>query len=35
MSVMMRLSAFLLTCIGLQIVWNGVGSLIRTVIVSN
>ena len=35
MSVMMRLSAFLLTCIGLQIVWNGISSLIRTVIVSN
>ncbi len=27
MSVMMRLSAFLLTCIGLQIVWNGIRAL--------
>jgi multiple antibiotic resistance protein len=27
MSVMTRLSAFLLTCIGLQIVWNGVRAL--------
>jgi multiple antibiotic resistance protein len=27
MSVMMRLSAFLLTCIGLQIVWNGIRTL--------
>jgi multiple antibiotic resistance protein len=29
-SVIMRLSAFLLMCIGLQIVWNGVSSLVRT-----
>jgi multiple antibiotic resistance protein len=29
MSVMTRLSAFLLTCIGLQIVWNGVRALVR------
>ena len=30
MSVVMRLSAFLLTCIGLQIVWNGLTALIHT-----
>jgi multiple antibiotic resistance protein len=30
MSVAMRLSAFLLICIGLQIVWNGISALIRT-----
>jgi len=29
MSVIMRLSAFLLLCIGLQIVWNGVSALAR------
>lgn len=29
MGVMMRLSAFLLTCIGLQIVWNGIRALTR------
>jgi multiple antibiotic resistance protein len=28
--VMMRLTAFLLLCIGLQIVWNGVSALVRT-----
>jgi multiple antibiotic resistance protein len=30
MSVVMRLSAFLLTCIGLQIVWNGLTALIHS-----
>jgi len=30
MSVILRLSAFLLTCIGLQIVWNGLTALLRT-----
>jgi multiple antibiotic resistance protein len=29
-SVIMRLSAFLLMCIGLQIVWNGMSALART-----
>ncbi len=29
-NVIMRLSAFLLTCIGLQIVWNGVRALVHT-----
>jgi small neutral amino acid transporter SnatA (MarC family) len=29
MSVMTRLSAFLLTCIGLQIVWNGLRALVH------
>jgi multiple antibiotic resistance protein len=30
MNVITRLSAFLLTCIGLQIVWNGLSALIHT-----
>jgi multiple antibiotic resistance protein len=30
MSVIMRLSSFLLVCIGVQILWNGVESLLRT-----
>ncbi len=30
MSVMMRLSSFLLVCIGTQIIWNGVSALLRT-----
>jgi multiple antibiotic resistance protein len=29
--VIMRLSSFLLVCIGVQIFWNGAGSLLRTV----
>ena len=29
-TVIMRLSAFLLVCIGLQILWNGVAALVRT-----
>lgn len=29
-SVIMRLSAFLLMCIGLQIIWNGMSALVRT-----
>lgn len=29
MSVIMRLSSFLLVCIGVQIVWNGLSSLLR------
>ena len=31
MSVIMRLSSFLLVCIGVQIVWNGVSALLATV----
>jgi len=30
MNVVTRLSAFLLTCIGLQIAWNGIAALIHT-----
>jgi len=30
MSVVMRLSSFLLVCIGTQIIWNGVSALLRT-----
>jgi len=29
-SIVMRLSAFLLFCIGIQILWNGIAELIRT-----
>ena len=29
MAVMLRLSAFILLCIGVQIVWNGAGTLLR------
>jgi multiple antibiotic resistance protein len=31
MSVIMRLSSFLLVCIGVQIIWNGVSALLKTV----
>lgn len=30
MSVVMRLSAFLLVCIGIQIMWNGISSLLKS-----
>ena len=30
MNVIMRLSSFLLVCIGVQIIWNGVSGLLRT-----
>jgi multiple antibiotic resistance protein len=30
MSVIMRLSSFLLVCIGTQIIWNGVSALLKT-----
>ena len=33
MNVVMRLSAFILVCIGVQIVWNGVSALVRTILV--
>ena len=32
MNVIIRLSSFILVCIGVQILWNGAGALIRTVI---
>jgi multiple antibiotic resistance protein len=32
MGVVMRLSSFLLLCIGVQIVWNGVSALLRTLL---
>jgi multiple antibiotic resistance protein len=31
MSVIMRLSSFLLVCIGVQIVWNGLSTLLKSV----
>ena len=31
MNVMIRLSAFLLVCIGVQIMWNGISALLSTV----
>ena len=31
MNVILRLSSFILVCIGVQIVWNGVTALLRTV----
>jgi multiple antibiotic resistance protein len=30
MSVILRLSSFLLLCIGIQILWNGVQALLKT-----
>jgi multiple antibiotic resistance protein len=30
MNVILRLSSFLLMCIGVQILWNGVSALVRT-----
>jgi len=33
MDVIFRLSAFLLVCIGVQIVWNGTSALLRTILV--
>jgi multiple antibiotic resistance protein len=32
MTVIMRLSAFLLVCIGVQIIWNGLSALLKTVL---
>jgi multiple antibiotic resistance protein len=31
MSVLLRLSAFLLVCIGVQIVWNGASTLLNSI----
>jgi multiple antibiotic resistance protein len=33
MDVVTRLSAFILVCIGVQIVWNGVSALVRTILI--
>ncbi len=33
MNVLLRLTAFILLCIGVQIVWNGISSLLRTLAV--
>jgi small neutral amino acid transporter SnatA (MarC family) len=30
MGIILRLSSFLLVCIGVQIMWNGVGGLMHT-----
>jgi multiple antibiotic resistance protein len=30
MSIILRLSSFLIVCIGVQVMWNGVGALVRT-----
>jgi multiple antibiotic resistance protein len=35
MSVIMRLSSFLLVCIGVQIFWNGASALLRTIAVAH
>ena len=32
MNVIIRLSSFILVCIGVQILWNGLGALLRTVV---
>jgi multiple antibiotic resistance protein len=32
MNIMIRLSSFILVCIGVQILWNGLSALLRTVI---
>jgi len=32
MNIMIRLSSFILICIGVQILWNGVSALLRTLI---
>jgi multiple antibiotic resistance protein len=34
MNIIIRLSAFILLCIGVQIVWNGLSALLRTVLVT-
>ncbi|MGB7848601.1 MAG: MarC family protein [Candidatus Acidiferrum sp.] len=34
MSVIMRLSSFLLVCIGVQIIWNGVSALLKSALVA-
>jgi multiple antibiotic resistance protein len=32
MNIIIRLSSFILVCIGVQILWNGLSALIRTVV---
>lgn len=32
MNVIIRLSSFILVCIGVQILWNGLSTLLRTVV---
>jgi multiple antibiotic resistance protein len=32
MNVLIRLSSFILVCIGVQILWSGLSTLLRTVI---
>jgi multiple antibiotic resistance protein len=32
MNIIIRLSSFILVCIGVQILWNGLSALLRTVI---
>jgi multiple antibiotic resistance protein len=32
MNILIRLSSFILVCIGAQILWNGLSTLLRTVI---
>jgi multiple antibiotic resistance protein len=32
MNVIIRLSSFILVCIGVQILWNGLSALLRTVV---
>jgi multiple antibiotic resistance protein len=34
MSVIMRLSSFLLVCIGVQIIWNGLSTLLKSVLIA-
>jgi len=33
MNVVIRLSSFILVCIGVQIAWNGLSALLRSVLV--
>ena len=35
MSIIVRLSSFILLCIGVQITWNGVSALLHTVLVNS
>jgi multiple antibiotic resistance protein len=34
MNIIIRLSAFILLCIGVQIVWNGLSALLSTILVT-
>jgi len=33
MNIIIRLSSFILVCIGVQIVWNGVSALLITILI--